>query len=297
MEKPRPPKGLPAGTSQADLEHVDDLITYYAGQVEFVQTTVEQVVSLLSNSAELKPLIHSIKSRAKTVPRMHGKLLRQLVKAKKDGAKFEVDRQNFFRKINDAAGVRILHMNSLQFAQIHPILLALFARVGYVLLEKPNARTWDIEYDKYFQLVGIDTKQSDSYYTSVHYVIGTNEQVGCSAEIQVRTVAEEVWGEVDHLFNYPDHVKDLACSEEIKVLGRAVSTCARLVDAIYRTHDAYTTREQGAAGSQTADSVPVEKAVAGKRSSKGAKRPKAAQALSRKRKRRKVSVKRKKTKR
>jgi hypothetical protein len=40
-------------------------------------------------------------------------------------------------------------------------------------------------------------------YTSVHYIIGSGSQTPLTCEIQVRTLMEEVWGEVDHKINYP----------------------------------------------------------------------------------------------
>ena len=49
----------------------------------------------------------------------------------------------------------------------------------------------------------IDTETSDTLYTSVHYVIESNSRTRITCEVQVRTLSEEVWGEVDHKINYP----------------------------------------------------------------------------------------------
>jgi ppGpp synthetase/RelA/SpoT-type nucleotidyltranferase len=56
-----------------------------------------------------------------------------------------------------------------------------------------------------------------------------------TAEIQVRTLMEEVWGEVDHTMNYPYPVESLACREQLKVLARVTSSASRLVDSIFAT--------------------------------------------------------------
>ena len=71
-------------------------------------------------------------------------------------------------------------------------------------------------------------------YTSVHYVIRPNKSY--TAEIQVRTLAEELWGEVDHKINYPVRSEIFACSEQLKVLARTTSACTRLVDSIFGSH-------------------------------------------------------------
>ena len=58
-----------------------------------------------------------------------------------------------------------------------------------------------------------------------------------TAEIQVRTLMEEVWGEVDHTINYPNPIDSLACSEQLKVLARVTSSASRLVDSIFASVD------------------------------------------------------------
>ena len=74
-------------------------------------------------------------------------------------------------------------------------------------------------------------------YSSVHYVIEASYKTKFTCEIQVRTLAEEVWGEVDHTFNYPHEVDSIACQEQIRVLARVASSLSRLVDSIFRSYD------------------------------------------------------------
>ena len=59
-------------------------------------------------------------------------------------------------------------------------------------------------------------------------------EVAC--EIQVRTLFEEIWGEIDHQVNYPKPTEILACREQLRVLARLVGAGSRLADAIYRVH-------------------------------------------------------------
>ena len=90
--------------------------------------------------------------------------------------------------------------------------------------------------------MGIQTKKSPSLYTSVHYVIAPNLRTPLTCEIQVRTLADELWGEVDHTIKYPHPSESLACSEQIKVLARVTSSCTRLVDAIFVSHQDHQAR-------------------------------------------------------
>ena len=58
-----------------------------------------------------------------------------------------------------------------------------------------------------------------------------------TCEVQVRTLMEEVWGEVDHKLNYPVPTQILALKEQLKVLARVTSSASRLVDSIFLTHE------------------------------------------------------------
>ena len=88
--------------------------------------------------------------------------------------------------------------------------------------------------------MGIKTEVKDTYYTSVHYVVKPNNaKSDVTCEIQVRTLFEEIWGEIDHTINYPHATNSIACKEQIRVLAKLVSTGTRLADSIFRTYDEY----------------------------------------------------------
>jgi len=116
----------------------------------------------------------------------------------------------------------------------------LFEEGQFRIIEGPFARTWDDETKSFFNGIGINPRQSGpSMYTSVHYVIDSNSRTRYTAEIQVRTLAEELWGEVAHVIDYPTPCGSLACREQIRVLARVTSGCTRLVDSIFRSHEEF----------------------------------------------------------
>jgi len=67
-----------------------------------------------------------------------------------------------------------------------------------------------------------------------------------TCELQVRTLTEETWGEVDHKINYPHKTKSVACLQQIRALARSTSAAGRLVDAIFATiaHETAIDREK-----------------------------------------------------
>lgn len=56
-------------------------------------------------------------------------------------------------------------------------------------------------------------------------------------ELQVRTLMEEVWGEVSHSINYPVETASISCREQLRVLARISSGCTRLVDSIFSSYE------------------------------------------------------------
>jgi putative GTP pyrophosphokinase len=222
-----------------DRKKIGILVEYFKDNRNKFESLLEQLISSLRSDDELGKHVHSLKWRVKDPDHLHAKLERKMVRAKSDNQIFDITVENLFEKINDLAGCRILHLYTKQFERIHDCLTRILSEYRYELVEGPVARTWDDESRALFTQMGITTKTSSSLYTSVHYVIAPNRRTRITCEIQVRTLAEELWGEVDHTINYPNQSESLACREQIKVLARVTSSCTRLVDAIFSSHDDY----------------------------------------------------------
>lgn len=221
--------------TSAQESQIDDLVRHYvSNQPTFIQF-VDFLRVLFTESPRLLPHVHSMKWRVKDQEHLRDKLRHKLLASLSGGPPFEYTVDNLFEKVNDLAGFRILHLYTRQMEQINRIVLQLLDENQYNVIEGPIAITWDDESREYFRSIDIDTRESRTMYTSVHYVIEANTRTKYTAEIQVRTLAEELWGEVDHLINYPSPSAILACQEQIKVLARVTSSCSRLVDAIVRT--------------------------------------------------------------
>jgi putative GTP pyrophosphokinase len=217
-----------------ETARIDTIVARFESQRDLVSQFLENVHVMFSGSAELMALVHSVKRRVKDKDHLREKLSRKLLKLEKG---FDITPDNLYSRVTDLAGYRILHLHTRQMEQIHRVVLKLIDEAQYPLLEKPTARVWDDESKTYFEGIGIKTELSPNMYSSVHYVIGASSKTKVSCEIQVRTLAEEVWGEVDHSFNYPNPTASIACREQIRVLARVASSCSRLVDSIYKSYE------------------------------------------------------------
>lgn len=183
------------------------------------------LVSRQFNGSPL-PLVHSIKSRLKDIDHLRDKIRRKWSEG-------PVTPENIFTRISDLAGVRVLHLYSRQFAEIHAAIQAHLDGNYWSLVEPPIAYSWDPEATAYFLELGLTAVTRESYYTSIHYVVKPHPASDLTCEIQVRTLFEEIWGEIDHALNYPQPTPSLACKEQLRVLAKLTSTGTRLADAIF----------------------------------------------------------------
>jgi len=227
----------PMTISAKELKLIDGLVDYFIENISVFESLIYQIKGHVDSSPALSPLVHFMKGRVKDPVHLRDKLIRKGMEAKINGEPFPFEKGNLFRKVNDLAGFRIIHLHTRQIKEIHAALLAIFEEQRWVLLEPPSARTWDDESREYFAEIGIETINSSSMYTSIHYILQANTRTEASCEIQVRTLMEEVWGEVDHKINYPIKSNNDSCREQIKVLARVTSSCSRLVDSIFLSNE------------------------------------------------------------
>jgi len=223
--------------SKKDIAAINRLLEEYESQQSKIVTFGNQLVTALTDSEPLAKHIHSIRLRIKDPHHLRGKLQRKVLEAKAKKRLFRITPGTLLTRITDLVGIRILHLYTRQIHEIDPILRSVLAEQKYSIREGPFARTWDDESRSFFQSCGIRTQRSPSMYTSVHYVVGSASRTLVTCELQVRTLMEEVWGEVDHSMNYPIPSEVLACREQLRVLARVTSSATRLVDAIFLTLD------------------------------------------------------------
>lgn len=212
-------------------KELDKLLGHYILKKDEIDLFRKQVVGFFEvlsqpNSNNL-PLVHSVKSRLKDASHLEEKIRRKWP----DGV-ITVD--SLLKDINDLAGVRILHLHTAQFSEIHAAILDHIEQGYWVLGERPVAYSWDPETTTYFRNLGLKAVQRETYYTSVHYIVKPHKKTDLTCEIQVRTLFEEVWGEIDHALNYPEPTKVMGCKEQLRVLAKLASTGTRLADSIFK---------------------------------------------------------------
>lgn len=217
------------------LGTIDEMVLLYSERRDDFAALAKRVEMDLAEHSKLRPLIHSTKRREKDPTHLREKLIKKAIDAKKSGKQFGINGKNLFSKMSDLAGVRLLHIHTEQLSKIHPAIMEILKFYKYKFREDPLVYIWDVERQEYFKDLGLDVSVRHSMYTSVHYVVEPHySDIAC--EIQLRTLAEELWGEVSHTINYPAETNSIACKEQLRVLARIASGCTRLVDSIFASN-------------------------------------------------------------
>ncbi|WP_195262494.1 RelA/SpoT domain-containing protein [Clostridium sp. 1001275B_160808_H3] len=181
-----------------DIEVLKDI---YNDFVDY-EISYENQADFISNILRSQPMIHSVKSRIKDPDRLIEKIIRKTEDRKlKYGEDFQFTLDNYKNEINDLIGIRVIHIFKDQWQDIHEFI----TKTWKVIEVTANVREGDNT--KKFEELDIEVRSRISGYRSVHYLVEfypTNEKV--IAEIQVRTIFEEGYGEIDHRLRY-SHVE------------------------------------------------------------------------------------------
>jgi ppGpp synthetase/RelA/SpoT-type nucleotidyltranferase len=179
-------------------------------------------------SCDRRPIIHSVKSRLKSEEHLREKIKRKYLI--ENTVSFPPDKLG--EHVTDLAGVRVMHLHQKQFATIKKFLEAKIESGDWYQAEA-KAFTWDPESADFFRSLGLVPELRDTFYTSVHYTVRPNSSSKLVCEIQIRTLFEEIWGEVDHTLNYPKNTKNRSQREQLRVLSKIVGAGSRLLDSIF----------------------------------------------------------------
>ncbi len=179
-----------------------------------------------------REIVHSYKSRLKDREHLRAKITKKMSEGR------EINEENFFQQITDLAGVRVLLLFQGDFGDIDRVIRQKVADGDWFLNERARAYTWDPEAAEFFGKFDLEVAEKITSYTSVHYTVRPRKDSPLCCEVQVRTLFEEIWGEVDHRINYPTPSESVACREQIKVLSKIVGAGSRLLDSLQRVHRA-----------------------------------------------------------
>lgn len=176
----------------------NNLVEIYKDYQESINT-LETQASFISELLRSHNKVHTVRSRTKNPEHLIAKLIRKTKERKnKYGNDFEFTVRNYKDEITDLIGVRAIHIFKDDWIEIHRFI----RNTWNVIEEKANIREGDST--EIFTELNIEIDKRTTGYRSVHYLIEfTPTLKKVVAEIQVRTIFEEGYGEIDHQLRYP----------------------------------------------------------------------------------------------
>ncbi|MCX7748394.1 MAG: hypothetical protein N2645_16140 [Clostridia bacterium] len=159
--------------------------------------------------------VHSIKKRIKDPEHLIEKIIRKKI-AKPER---EIHVNNYKEVITDLIGVRVLHLFKEDWITIHDYIMRKWNTKDVPMA---NVREGDKgEFINKFKEMGCEVRVHPYGYRSVHYLILLpHNKKEITAEIQVRTVFEEAWSEIDHRIRYPYDIDNPILSEYLVIFNR-----------------------------------------------------------------------------
>lgn len=197
-------------TTLLEWSELENIFNHHQSQ----ETTLENVGQYLTNILIKIKGVHSIRYRVKDAEHLIEKIIRKKIE---DPSRI-INKDNYQSEITDIVGIRAIHLFKEQWSIIHT-----------AIIEKWNLKEPAIVYiregdnrsiDKYSEC-GCEIKVHPAGYRSHHYIIETQPQkIKYYCEIQVRTIFEEGWSEIDHKIRYPYEVKNKIYNDFLSILNR-----------------------------------------------------------------------------
>lgn len=196
----------------------------------------ESQADFIANILRSQKMVHTVKSRIKEADRLIEKIIRKTDnRRQKYGKQFEFTVNNYKEEINDFIGIRVIHIFKEQWQEIHEFIV----NTWKVIEITANVREGDNT--KVFDDLDIKVCSRASGYRSVHYLVEfypTNQKV--IAEIQVRTIFEEGYGEIDHLLRYSNGPIPEVVKSNLLLFNRIIGSAdemASLINMLSREWD------------------------------------------------------------
>ena len=178
---------------------------------------LEATAALLANIIQRFGSVHSVRWRVKKKDHLLAKIVRK--RAEGNERYEDISVENYGKIISDLIGIRAIHLFKSDFLTINESILNSFS-----LNEPPVVyirQGDDAQFSQQCSNIGFLVKEHPKGYRSIHYVIATQPfKKQIFVELQVRTIFEEGWSEIDHIVRYPNYSDDAQLAYLLTIFNR-----------------------------------------------------------------------------
>jgi len=177
---------------------------------------LSEVAVSLSRIVQKMPSVHSVRWRVKDPHHLVEKIIRK----KAEGSqKYEsISLENYSEVVTDLIGIRALHLFKGDFPEIHRSISETWEpREAIAFVRKGDSD----EFSALYKELNLGIEDHPQGYRSVHYIVETKltkQLVNC--ELQIRTIFEEGWSEIDHKIRYPSFSDEPLIRDFLTVFNR-----------------------------------------------------------------------------
>lgn len=173
---------------------------------------LSQAARMAAESIRMAPGVHSIRYRIKEPEHLIEKIIRKKIK----NPLRNITTETYLVEITDLIGIRALHLFKDDWFPIHQFILN-----TWELHETPKTyiRTGDVVPEIYHSNTEVEPHEFG--YRSVHYLIKNSPYKNqLITEVQVRTIFEEGWSEIDHTIRYPYDLDNHTINSFLQIFNR-----------------------------------------------------------------------------
>lgn len=192
--------------SGADFERANlrwDELLAIRSDYKSITKELNLIARYIEDKLQALDVVHSVRCRVKNPDHLIAKIIRKRIASPSR----KITIENYRSMITDLVGIRAIHLFKEDWIYIHQ-----FIESTWRLYETPIAyiRAGDAgphveEYKRY----EFNIEPHPYGYRSIHYLVESKPSRDLYiAEIQVRTIFEEGWSEIDHTIKYPKSVAD-----------------------------------------------------------------------------------------
>lgn len=188
-----------------------ELSNIYNDYLKKIPHLEEAAISIFRSLSKM-PHVHSVRYRVKDAEH----LIEKIIRKKGENPERKITIATYLTEITDLIGIRVLHLFKEEWVTIHQNIID----------------TWNLKEDVIaYHRAGDDKnifeenkcipKEHKSGYRSIHYIIESQPtKLKTYAEIQVRTIFEEAWSEIDHTVRYPYDMDNPLLAQYLLIFNR-----------------------------------------------------------------------------
>ena len=218
--------------SECNWQNLIEIMEAY----ESKKSSLEKNANYYAECLRYTSKVHSVKMRIKHPEHLIAKIIR----LKKDCPKPTITKDNYFKYITDLIGIRVLHLFKEDWTHIHNFILE-----KWDMKENPTVYYRKGDNLKLFEDNGCKTSLHKFGYRSVHYLIESRpNKTPITVEVQVRTIFEEAWSEIDHVIRYPYETDNILLANYLQIFNRLAGNADEMASYVKFLKDEIYKKEQ-----------------------------------------------------